>query len=110
MKRVKARIYTIDEWGRIMDLKARVFYFVGLSEKYAGRKVFIGEQMDMWDKIRYMVFNPDGSFLGEARRLEMTDLDVRVAKGDRKYKKMIKNIETLKRLQTEYEERYGARK
>lgn len=105
MKRVKTRIYTIDEWGRIVDLKARVFYFVGLSEKYAGRKVFIGEQMDMWGKDRYLVFNLDGSFLGEAHRLEMTDIDVMLVKDDRRYKKMIKNIETLKRLQAEYSRR-----
>jgi hypothetical protein len=60
----------------------------------------------MWNKNRskYMAFNLDGSFLGEVRRLKMTDLDVRVAKGDRKYKKLIKNIETLKRLQAEYED------
>jgi len=102
MKRGRVRTYTIDEWGRIEDLKARVFYMI--DPVYTGRKVFIGECPDRWGRNRstYIAFNLDGSYLSEAYKLEMTKCDLKISKQVRKCRKLIKNIETLKELQDEY--------
>lgn len=101
MKVEKARIYTIDKWGRVADLKERVIYIIGIE--HVGRKVFIGKHPDRCGRNVYIALNLNGSYLTGVYRLRMTDLDVRIIEGDRERKKLIEDIETLKRVQTEYE-------
>jgi len=119
MKRERAKTaktYVIDKWGKAEDLKAKVYYCVGRSGEFTGRRVFIGECPHDWffrnGKSRYVAFNLDGSFLTEVDRIEMNDFDVKLSLDEKKYKKLleerrklIEDIETSRELQAEYSRR-----
>jgi hypothetical protein len=109
MKREKARTFIIDEWGKIEDLKEKVYYFAGLAGELTGRRVFIGKYPDMWygrnGKYRYLAFNLDGSFCREVDMVEMRDSDVKRIwdnkKYEREFEKYRKLVEDIGKIQAE---------
>ena len=111
MKREKIKTYVVDERGRMEDLSAKVVYRVEFTNNYAftGKRVFVGEYPELWPRDstrkKYLAFNLDGSFFQEVDRFEMDDFDVKMARDDKKYKRMIeqrkKLIEDIQNLQAE---------